>query len=127
MKGTDAAMLAVCRALGLQTQARPVYLVNNREISYGKKRQKLDANSLFLKKTGSQAAPDSLPGSFIGDKFRIVKEHHYMGDQEDSLMDRLEGVKWVKEYKGITWINQLKFREANHAYITVFSFISYQS
>ena len=127
MKGTDAAMLAVCRALGLQTQARPVYLINKHEISYGEKRQKLNADSLFLNKTGSQAAPDSHPGSFIGDKFRIVEEHHYMGDQEDSLLDRLEEVDWVKEYKGITWINKRKFREANHAYITVFSSLSHQS
>ena len=123
MKGTDAAILAVCRALGLQTQARPVYLVDKYEEGYGSKRQKLNADSLFLRKTGHQPTPDSRPGSFIGDKFRTVQHHYDMGDKEDSLLDRLEEVDWVKEYKGITWINELKFREANHAYVTVSSSI----
>ena len=81
-------MLAVCRALGLQMQARPVNLINKHEESYGRKRQKLDADSIFLSKTRHQPTSDSRPGSFIGDKFRIAEVHDYdMGDLEDSLLD----------------------------------------
>ena len=127
MKGVDAAMLSVCHALGLRTLSRPVYITDDvrddydtDEEEYLVKRQKLNAESLFNKNTGPQPVPDICLDTYIGDKFRIVEEHSYMGSEEDYLWDRLKGESWLKEYKGITWLNEPRFRAANHSYVTVF-------
>jgi len=128
MKGADAAILAVCESFKLKTQARPVYIDpvyrgheidEDDEEGYGK-RPKLNAGDLFEKVPKSALKRDGADGDLIGDEFRSAVEKDYMGDEEESLRERLEGESWVNEYKGVNWLNKMNYAEASVAYVTVY-------
>jgi len=134
MKGADAALYSVCLALNLKTQARPVYITSasnyeeedeyeyeDEDEDWPPKRQKRNPQSLFPGVEVSRLLPkDKVNDDWIGDKFRIITPDEYMGNLEQSLLERLEREAWLHEYKGIQWVNEPKHKEASRCYMTVF-------
>ena len=107
MKGVDAALWAVCDALGLEIQALPVYSPDLDDDDYsgddGSARDPLD---LFSRRANSRAHLNQCPDDieWIGSGFDSMKAN-WFGNYEDSLGRRMDEANFASKYTGIYWLN----------------------
>jgi hypothetical protein len=120
MKGADAALLAVCKAFNLKTQARPVYSTKNHAYDdTAPREQSHDPVTLFGVKPESDKHLSDKNDDWIGTSFLLVKADDNLGDYEEDFLERLRWCNWVQDFKGIHWVNEPQFHEGNRAFITV--------
>lgn len=123
MKGADAALLAVCDAFNLKTQARPVYSTEQHTDRDGDVIDSHDPVTIFGMTSESDKHLAGKNNDWIGTSFCQVTADENFGDYEEDILDRFRWVNWVEHFKGIHWVNKPKFEEGNRAFVTVIDII----
>jgi hypothetical protein len=122
MKGVDAALWAVCDALGLEIQALPVYSPDlDDEYESRQNRSAGDPRDLFSPRVNSRAHLNRCRDDieWIGCGFSSM-ELDNLGDYQDYLGSRMnEAAYFASKYTGIYWLNRPAHSEPSLAYITV--------
>jgi hypothetical protein len=127
LKGADAAVLAVCKFLKLQTVVRPVYQIPDEEFECTGEGG-IDAAALFQGHSNERRKQKLTPkrkiseiNNFIARRFSDLGATDSLGDAEgEGLVERMRNSYNVaKEYQGINWINGPSHERGNMAYVTV--------
>lgn len=115
MKGADAAMLAVCRAFKLETEARPVYFPRDDDMDT----EAGDPVALFEVQIEGHKHLSGTKEDWIGDEFREMFADYYDRCYDDNPLSDLLRQEGLTKFQGIRWLNDPKHKDSNFAYLAV--------